>query len=137
MAMLSNNNPSLRKNGILNRKKRAGRRRSTWPCAEMSAQAWEASEQCCEKCGRAIPFGTPAAHLIPKAAKGETSNELWNLTMLCIAEPQCHSKFDDDRPGATKEEWLKKRMENEPRLQAYFGRLVARAEVHGKNKDLT
>ena len=138
--MLKRNNRSVcRNSGVKKKRKGFGRRKSSWPCKKMSTLAWERSEGCCEKtdCGRAIPLGTPAAHLIPKSAVGETSHELWNLAMLCIAEPQCHRKFDDDRPGAVKEEWLRKRIEAEPRLRAYFEKIVGRAEYLRDTKDLT
>ena len=138
MSMLKRNNRSMCRNSReKKRRKGFGRRKSSWPCKKMSTLAWERSEGYCEKCGRAIPLGTPAAHLIPKSAAGETSHELWNLAMLCIAEPQCHRKFDDDRAAATKEEWLRKRIEAEPRLRAYFERIVGRAEYLRDTKDLT
>lgn len=139
MAMLKRNNRSVCRNSGEKKKRRRGfgRHKRSWPCKEMSTLAWERTEGCCEACGRAVPFGTPAAHLIPKSATGETSHELWNLATLCIAEPQCHRKFDDDRPGATREEWLQKRIEEEPRLQAYFDRIVGRANYLRDVEDLT
>lgn len=138
MSMTKRNSRSVcRDGGMKKRKKGFGRRKPSWPCKEMSTLAWERSEGLCEACGRAVPLGTPAAHLIPKSAVGETSHEPWNLAMLCIAEPQCHRKLDDDRPGAAKEEWLHARIQEEPRLEAYFERLIGRAEYLRDTQGLT
>ncbi len=104
------------------------RRKSTWPCAEMSTKVWEKEEGRCEWCGAHVPLGTPAAHLIPKSAGKESSHELWNLALLCIAAPGCHDRLDSDRAAATQEPWLKKRMKENDRVREYFEKQLSRAE---------
>jgi len=128
MAMTKKNAGDICKRNGLTRTGFKKRRKSTWPCAEMSSQLWEQEEGRCEWCGGLVPFGTPAAHLIPKSAGKESSHELWNLALLCIAEPGCHDRLDSDRAAATEEPWLQKRMEQDARVREYFEKQVSRAE---------
>ena len=118
----------LKRNTPLKSKGWKGRRKRSWPCAEMSTIVWEREHGICEWCGQAVPFGTPAAHLIPKSAVGETSHEPWNLALLCIMAPGCHTRLDSDRAAATREPWLQKRMEQDDRVRVYFERQISRAE---------
>ncbi len=89
----------------------------------------------CEWCGTWLTLGTSAAHLIPRSAVGETSDEKWNLALLCIGGSRCHGRLDDNRALAVREIRITKpdcplikRIDSDPRLKAYFEKREARQQ---------
>lgn len=94
----------------------------------MSDDAYTQAYGSCERCGRPLPPGYAPAHIIPRSAVGETSDRSWNLALLCVDGDNCHGWFDAHRYEASKEEWLKKRIDAEPRLKKYFDKIAAKRE---------
>lgn len=99
---------------------------------EISEQTFARARGLCEWCGRRLPIGTPAAHIIPRSDPVFTSNEPWNLAALGIVSCQCHTVFDANRAKAVRQMRaeggcrLLKRIDLDERLRAYFERKEAR-----------
>jgi len=101
---------------------------------ELSERTYARASGRCEWCGGRVPYGTPAAHIIPRSEPALTSNESWNLACLCVFVRDCHDRFDRNRAkavrkmreeGGTK---LTKRIDLDPRLRSYFERKESRQQ---------
>ena len=97
----------------------------------MAEETWENARGLCEWSEINVPMGTAPAHIIPRAAGKVSSDEAWNLALL---SPARHTEFDTNRPAALEKMRkqggcrLSRRIEEDPRLRAYFDRLTARRD---------
>ena len=97
----------------------------------MNAEAWRQANGLCEWCRKPLPYGTPAAHIIPRKKSDPTLDEAWNLALMGFTgcnDCFCHTRFDLNRAKAVEEmeaaggTVLSRRIQNHPRLRAEFKR---------------